>query len=135
MLVLTRKFQEKIRIGNNITITVFRIKGKAVRLGIDAPSDVTVLRGELSFFNETERSVDLKPIALDITEAKKRSHVCSTQATTRPSNMTRSALLAPTAPSGTEPKIELVRVPRNRVPGIIPRLISSNLPVTCTQVE
>ena len=39
MLVLTRKYQEKIRIGDNITITVLRMKGKAVRLGIEAPTE------------------------------------------------------------------------------------------------
>ena len=54
MLVLTRKYQEKIRIGDNITITVLRTKGKAVRLGIEAPTNVPVIRGELSF----ERAVD-----------------------------------------------------------------------------
>src|SRR5436309_11328196 len=53
MLVLTRKYQEKIRIGNNITITVLRTKGKAVRLGIEAPPDVPVIRGELSFEPKT----------------------------------------------------------------------------------
>ncbi len=49
MLVLTRKYQEKIRIGDNITITILRTKGKAVRLGIEAPAEVPVIRGELSF--------------------------------------------------------------------------------------
>src|SRR4051812_47389662 len=49
MLVLTRKYQEKIRIGENITITVLRMKGKAVRLGIEAPGNVPVIRGELAF--------------------------------------------------------------------------------------
>ncbi len=49
MLVLTRKQNEKIRIGENITITVIRMKGKAVRLGIEAPRNVNVLRGELLF--------------------------------------------------------------------------------------
>ncbi len=49
MLVLTRKQNEKIQIGDHITITVLRMKGKAVRLGIEAPSDVNVLRGELVF--------------------------------------------------------------------------------------
>jgi carbon storage regulator len=49
MLVLTRKYQEKIRIGDNITITVLRTKGKAVRLGIEAPANVPVVRGELKF--------------------------------------------------------------------------------------
>jgi carbon storage regulator CsrA len=49
MLVLTRKQQEKIRIGDQITITVLRTKGKAVRLGIEAPADIPVIRGELTF--------------------------------------------------------------------------------------
>ncbi len=49
MLVLTRKLNEKIRIGPSITITVLRMKGKAVRLGIEAPQDVSVIRGELCF--------------------------------------------------------------------------------------
>ena len=47
MLVLTRKPQEKIRIGDGITITVIKTKGSGVRLGIEAPADVPVLRGEL----------------------------------------------------------------------------------------
>jgi carbon storage regulator len=47
MLVLTRKYQEKICIGGNITITVLRTKGKAVRLGIEAPPTISVVRGEL----------------------------------------------------------------------------------------
>ena len=49
MLVLTRKQNEKIRLGDNITITVVRMKGKSVRLGIEAPNNVNVLRGELVF--------------------------------------------------------------------------------------
>lgn len=49
MLVLTRKQNEKIQIGDNVTITVVRMKGKTVRLGIQAPSDMSVLRGELVF--------------------------------------------------------------------------------------
>lgn len=49
MLVLTRKQNEKIKIGENITITVLRMKGKGVRLGIQAPGDMNVLRGELVF--------------------------------------------------------------------------------------
>ena len=49
MLVLTRKQNEKVRIGDSITITVLRMKGKAVRLGIEAPQDVNVIRGELCF--------------------------------------------------------------------------------------
>ena len=47
MLVLTRKQQEQIQIGDNIKITLIRVKGRTVRLGIEAPSGVRVLRTEL----------------------------------------------------------------------------------------
>lgn len=47
MLVLTRKLQEQIRIGENITITILRVKGNTVRVGIEAPRQIRVLRGEL----------------------------------------------------------------------------------------
>jgi carbon storage regulator CsrA len=64
MLVLTRKYQEKIRIGENITITVLRMKGKAVRLGIEAPANVPVVRGELSF--EAAPSDEGEPSTIEI---------------------------------------------------------------------
>lgn len=47
MLVLTRKLMEKVYIGDDICVTVVRIEGGQVRLGIDAPRDVTVVRSEL----------------------------------------------------------------------------------------
>ena len=47
MLVLTRKPGEKIHVGSDITITVLEIKGNKIRIGIEAPDDVTVLRAEL----------------------------------------------------------------------------------------
>lgn len=48
MLVLTRKLKETICIGDNITITVVRVRPNSVRIGIDAPHDVRVVRGELA---------------------------------------------------------------------------------------
>jgi carbon storage regulator len=48
MLVLTRKQGEQIKIGDDVIITVVRTKGKAVRLGIQAPAHVPVLRGEIA---------------------------------------------------------------------------------------
>jgi carbon storage regulator len=48
MLVLTRKQGEQIRIGSDVVITIVRTKGKAVRLGIQAPAHVPVLRGEIA---------------------------------------------------------------------------------------
>ena len=47
MLVLSRKKDEKIVIGDKITIMVIEIRGDKVRLGIDAPRDVTVHREEV----------------------------------------------------------------------------------------
>ncbi len=47
MLVLSRKNGERIKIGDNIYLTVVRIAGDKVRLGLEAPSDVIILREEL----------------------------------------------------------------------------------------
>lgn len=48
MLVLSRKTNEKIRINGNIVITVVRVQGEKVRLGIEAPDDVLIIRDELN---------------------------------------------------------------------------------------
>ncbi len=47
MLVLTRKLMEKLYIGDNICVTVVRVDGGQVRLGIEAPREVSVVRAEL----------------------------------------------------------------------------------------
>lgn len=47
MLVLSRKRDERIVIGDNIVITVVEVRGDKVRLGIDAPSEVPVHRQEV----------------------------------------------------------------------------------------
>jgi carbon storage regulator len=48
MLVLSRKVNERIVIDGNIVVTVVRIRGEIVRLGVDAPRDVTVHRQEVA---------------------------------------------------------------------------------------
>lgn len=50
MLVLSRKENERIRLGDSIVITVVRVAGDKVRLGIQAPPNVVVLRDELESF-------------------------------------------------------------------------------------
>lgn len=47
MLVLSRRENERIRLGDSIVVTVVRLSGDRVRLGIDAPADLVVLRDEL----------------------------------------------------------------------------------------
>lgn len=47
MLVLSRRESERIKLGDSIVVTVVRLAGDRVRLGIEAPADVRVLRSEL----------------------------------------------------------------------------------------
>jgi carbon storage regulator len=47
MLVLTRKLMERLFIGDDICVTVVRLESGQVRLGIDAPREVAVVRAEL----------------------------------------------------------------------------------------
>jgi carbon storage regulator len=47
MLVLSRKESQRIRLGDSIVITIVKITGDKVRIGIDAPNNVLVLRDEL----------------------------------------------------------------------------------------
>ncbi len=68
MLVLTRKQSETIQIGDSITITVLRMKGKSVRIGIQAPHELNVIRGELAYEqpadkNATAEVEDTEPLA------------------------------------------------------------------------
>jgi len=57
MLVLSRKQAQRIRLGDSIVITVVRIGGDKVRLGIEAPKDMLVLRDELEAHTEASGNV------------------------------------------------------------------------------
>jgi carbon storage regulator len=47
MLILTRRINESIKVGQDITVTVLGVKGTQVRNGIDAPKDMSVDREEV----------------------------------------------------------------------------------------
>lgn len=47
MLVLSRKEAERIKLGDAIVVTVVRVAGDCVRLGIEAPPEILILREEL----------------------------------------------------------------------------------------
>jgi carbon storage regulator len=48
MLVLSRKQNERIRVGDSVVVTIVRVSGDKVRIGIEAPPHVRVLRDELN---------------------------------------------------------------------------------------
>ena len=56
MLVLSRRESEEIKLGDSIVVTVVKVAGDRVRLGIKAPSNVVVLRGELERREEMAKS-------------------------------------------------------------------------------
>ena len=56
MLVLSRKESQKIKLGDSIVLTIVRVSGDRVRLGIEAPEDIVILREEL----ETEEKSQIK---------------------------------------------------------------------------
>jgi len=58
MLVLSRKEGERIVIGDNITLVVSKVSGNRVTIGIEAPKDIKVVRGELS---DSDESIATKP--------------------------------------------------------------------------
>lgn len=62
MLVLSRKVGEKIVIDGGITITITKVSGNRVAIGVSAPEDVRVVRGELKELpsGEVDRAAPLK---------------------------------------------------------------------------
>jgi carbon storage regulator len=65
MLVLSRKVGESFVIGDNITITVVRIAGGGVRIGVDAPADCSVMRSELQDLLDGAADKELSSEELD----------------------------------------------------------------------
>jgi carbon storage regulator len=59
MLVLSRKESQRIRLGDSIVITIVKISGDKVRVGIEAPANVLVLRDELEAHEAPSASKEL----------------------------------------------------------------------------
>lgn len=110
MLVLTRKTKQQIRIGDNVTITILMVKGQTVRVGIEAPNEVRVLRAELPVFEDGPAlSIKNEPTVTPHRRASKMS-ICE------PSSTPQTGC-DPRMPSRTQP----TNVPRaewrSRLPG------------------
>jgi carbon storage regulator len=63
MLVLSRKPLQSIIIGSDIRITIVKVERNQVRIGIEAPRDVTILRDELVESEEPESDSESKPLS------------------------------------------------------------------------
>jgi len=99
MLVLSRKRDEEIIVGANIKIKILQIRGNTVRIGIEAPGEVPVMRGELvketrSQTDDQSLTVEFKNNRLDAMEQSPRLRVITeiTESETKPKN---SALESP----------------------------------------
>jgi carbon storage regulator len=62
MLILSRKAGDSLMIDGGVRVVVLSVEGSSVRLGIDAPSDVRVMRGEI--LKQVERENELARISL-----------------------------------------------------------------------
>jgi carbon storage regulator len=59
MLILTRRVGETLMIGDEVTVTVLGVKGNQVRIGVNAPKDVSVHREEIYDRIKREHDADL----------------------------------------------------------------------------
>ena len=112
MLVLTRKLNEEILIGDNIRITLVRVKGNSVRVGIEAPRDVRVVRGELA--GQESRSDDCEAIESETVFAHPQErigrHGAKRSQTRLPQSIAANAGDKQGGSIETEPKILFERV-------------------------
>jgi carbon storage regulator len=69
MLVLTRKSNQSIMIGDDIEVSVLAIMGEKVRIGIQAPRDVPVFRKEVYLEIQDERVTTAKGVRDEVDEA------------------------------------------------------------------
>jgi len=54
MLVITRRLDESVQIGRDISITIVEVDGSKIRLGIEAPTDISIRRTELETCDDSE---------------------------------------------------------------------------------
>jgi carbon storage regulator len=72
MLVLTRKSNQSIMIGDDIEVSVLSIMGEKVRIGIQAPRDIPVFRKEVYLEIQQERAEELAGVSTEVDQALRR---------------------------------------------------------------
>ncbi len=83
MLALTRKIDERIQIGSDICITILHVRGKQVRIGIEAPRQVRVVRGELSDNDGAGKTISVSDLLALVTADGKAKPAASKRRATR----------------------------------------------------
>ena len=68
MLILTRRVGETVMIGDEVAVTVLRVKGNQVRLGVNAPKSISVQREEI--FQRIKREADQVQVAQSVEVAE-----------------------------------------------------------------
>jgi carbon storage regulator CsrA len=115
MLVLSRKLQQQIKIGEHITVTILRVKGNTVRVGVQAPRDVRVIRGELPKVENSTESDEALLIAAATSSMNHEGEDATTSseedATSEPK---KSATAAAQPPAVTPAHLPLRRICHRR---------------------
>jgi carbon storage regulator len=107
VLVLSRKSQERIQIGDQITISVLAVKGNVVRIGIEAPTNIHIVRGELPPLDKTAKTTESSASSTDRSVAT----VAVPQSNDAQQDLCSSRVMA-----------QRVRVSANRLPSLQSRL-------------
>jgi carbon storage regulator CsrA len=106
MLVLTRKANEQIQIGDHVVITILQVKGQSVRIGIEAPREIRVLRSELP---RTENE-PMETQSIESAPRPRRAKTPRIHGESQRAMLANSPLLARAAPLAM--RVEHRRIPR-----------------------